>query len=105
MLGDSKRMNLKSNRVTPTIPIFGVISVILPFLGYFTAISVSSRRHGYESGEASMIHYYQFCGVLMIGFTVAGLFALIACIRRERYCWFTLAGLVLDYLIIRLLFL
>ena len=78
-------------------PLVGPMAVLIPLVGFFMGTWISSQRQGYESGEASLIHVFQFAAVFILGFLIAVALALTAILRREKYRWLFLAGVFLDY--------
>ena len=96
---DARNMPTQSGITVERTPLLGPFAVVIPFIGFFLGRCISSRPHGHESGEASLIHFFQFAGVFALGFAIALVLALSAVLRRERYRWFLLPALILDYLI------
>ncbi len=90
-------MHTKSDPVKARIPICGLIAVVTPLLGWFVGNAYTHRRHGNESGEASLIHMFELAGVVWIGLGIAGVLVIVAFRRRERYRWLALLGFILDW--------
>src|SRR5262249_14431062 len=82
--------------VTTKKPVFGMISVATPLLGCLVGGLYAGRRHGYESGEASLLHLFEFAGIFWLGFAIAAILLTIGFVRRERFCWLALLAIILD---------
>ena len=83
---------------TVTRSLFGFLAVAAPLVGWLVAILYSQRRvRGYESGEGRLVHFFEYAGIVELGFVVAALLASIGLFRRERGRWLVPLGIILDW--------
>jgi hypothetical protein len=90
-----------ATRITGSI--FTVLAVAAPLAGSLVGALYSHRRHGWESAEQSLVHFFEYAGILALGMAAGVMLAAIAFFRRERDRWLAVFGVILVWPLIPLL--
>ena len=82
-------------------PLFGVASVLAPFVGYVLARFVAAGHEGESADHLGGM--FKFLGIISLGVWSGALLAIIGLVRREKLWGFALAGLLFPFVLIGLL--